>query len=145
MAAPPLFDLVRALSPDGAVAVASLGLLLIYVELNRPGRILPASFGLLLLLLASGALFRLGMELPSALLLLAMVSVALLNLYRRLPLWLLLLGTGGWIVSLRFLVRPRGASFVHTPVALLCGGGLGLLSAFLTRIAYRARRAKALK
>ncbi len=145
MAAPHLFDLVRALSPDGAVAVASLGLLLLFVELNRPGRILPASFGLILLLLASGTLFRLGMQPAAALLLVAMVSVGLLNLYRSLPFWWLLLSTGGWILALRFLIRPRGSTFVHTWAALLCGGVLGIASALLTRIAYRARRAKALK
>ena len=145
MTAPHLIDLVRALSPDGAVVMASLGLLLIFVELNRPGRVLPAGFGLLLLLLASGALFRLGLQPPAALLLLVVVSVGLLNLYRGLPWWLLLLGTGGCVVALRLLVRPHGSSFVHTPVALLCGGVLGIVSALLTRIAYRARRAKALK
>lgn len=144
MAAPSLFNTVHSLSPDGAVAVASLGILLIFVELNRPGRILPASCGLILLLLASGTLFRLGAQLPAALLLLAMVLIALLNLYRRVPAWLLLLSCGGWMVALRFLVPARGSTFVHTPAALLCGGILGSASALLTRIAYRARRAKAL-
>ena len=137
-------DLLRSLSPDGALALASLGLLLIFVEFNRPGRILPASLGLLLLLLASATLFRLGLQ-PWALALLAAVTaLTALNLYRGLPTWLLLLSTAGWIVALRFVVRPRGPIFVHTSVALLCGGLLGIVSAVLTRIACRARCAKAL-
>lgn len=139
-----IFESVRSPSPDGAVVLASLGLLLIFVELNRPGRILPASFGLLLLLLASGALFRFGLQTRSVLLLLAASGMALINLYRRLPLSLMLVSTAGWVFALRFAVRPRGSVFVHTPVALACGASLGILSAVLSRFAYRARRAKAL-
>ena len=139
-----VLESVRSPSPDGAVAMASLGLLLIFVELNRPGRILPASFGLLLVLLASGALFRFGLEPWSVLLLLAAGGLAVVNLYRCLPLSLLLVSAAGWVFALRFAVRPRGSVFVHTPVALACGGSLGILSAVLSRIAYRARRAKAL-
>ncbi len=140
----PAFNAVRNLSPDGAVGMATLGLLLIFLELNRPGRVLPASVGLLLFLLASATLFRLRLQLWPALLLVAMGMVAGLNLYRRLPSWLLVLATAGWVVALRFLVRPQDTRYVHMPVALAAGGLLGVLSAVLTRIAYRARRAKAL-
>lgn len=138
------FAALRTLSPDGAVMVASLGLLLIFVELNRPGRVLPASLGLLLMLLASATLLRFGVQLWPALLAGAAVAVALGNLYRRMPLWLFVLATCGLVTALRLLVRPRGSLFVHTSVAVACGATLGIVSAVLTRIAYRARRAKAL-
>ena len=139
-----VFHSVQMLSSDGAVALASFGLLLIFLECNRPGRVIPSSLGLLSLLLASANLFRHGLQLWAVSVILIAVAIALWNLYRRLPLWLLLLSGGGWIIGLRFLVHPEGASFVHTPVALLAGGLLGTFSTVLTRIAYRARRAKAL-
>ena len=124
--------------------MATLGLLLIFLELNRPGRVLPAGVGLLLLLLASATLFRLRLQPWPASLVIVMGMIAGLNLYRRLPSWLLVLTTAGWVVALRFLVRPQDSRCVHMPVALAAGGLLGVLSAVLTRIAYRARRAKAL-
>ncbi len=138
------FGAVHALSPDGAVAVASLGFLMIFFELNRPGRILPASFGLLFVLLASASVFRLGVQPWPSSLLLAAGTVLGFNLYRKVPASLLIAATCGCAVGLRFLVRPGSSAGVHTPVAVVCGGVLGALSAVLTRIAYRARRAKAL-
>lgn len=139
-----VLQLMAALPPDGAVAVACVGMLLIFLEFNRPGRILPASLGLLLLLLSSATLVRLGLQPWAVGALVAAMAGTAGNLYWRLSPWLLLLLTAGWVVGLRFLIRPRGPTFVHTSVALLCGGVLGIVSAVLTRIACRARCAKAL-
>ncbi len=136
--------LLRHLSADGAVALATLGVLLVFFELNRPGRIWAGSLGLLLFLLAAATL--LGMELRSwAVWSLGLAAAPFLwNLYRRVPLPLLLLATLACIVGLRGLVQPAATSPVNIPTALGAGTVLGTASAALSRIAYRARRAKAL-
>ena len=135
---------LRSATPDVAVAVASLGVCLIFVELNRPGRILPGALGLSLLLLAAGNLLAGGVRPWAAFLLLSCIAIMLLHVWRRLTTTLLMLTGLASIVSLRFLEPPYRNPPVHTPVAILCGGVLASLSAFLARVAYRARRAKAL-
>ena len=132
------------MTPDGAVAVATLGLCLVFLELNRPGRILPGAAGLLLTLLGMATLLRDGVEPPAALLLFCSCGVFLLNLWRRLPVWLLLSAIVLVIGSLRYLLPLDRPAAIRLPVAVACGSLLGLLSAWLTRVAYRARRAKAL-
>ena len=136
--------LLRHMSPNGAVALATFGVLLVFFELNRPGRIWAGSLGLLLFLLAAAAL--LGMELRSWAVwtLASAAGIFLLNLYRRLPVPLLVLATLACIVGLRCLLPPEAIVPVTFHVALAAGTVLGASSAALTRIAYRARRAKAL-
>lgn len=131
-------------SPNLAVCAATLGILLVFVEFNRPGSILPAASGLLLTLLASASLLRFGVQLGPAFLLIAAAVVLALNAWRRFPTTLLIAITPALIAGLRFLVPPSHTSPVSWPVATLCGLALSLVSAFLTRVAYRARRAKAL-
>ncbi len=133
--------LLRA-SPDAAVMAGTLGIFLIFLELNRPGRILPGAFGLLLVLLAASALGGHGVELWPALLLLASTLVLLLNLVWRLPLWLLTVAVAGLCFGMRLLLRPGLDAQVHIPVAVCCGLVLGASGAFLSRVAVRARRAK---
>ncbi|MGI4828767.1 MAG: hypothetical protein ACRYFU_11335 [Janthinobacterium lividum] len=131
-------------TPDTAVLVASLGIGLVFLEFNRPGRILPGATGLLLSLLAFSRLLQTGMQ-PWAILLLAgCVAVYLANLWQTMPFWLLGLVTFAGIVGLRFLVPADAAHPVSVWVAILCGGTLGSTSAALTRVAHRARRSKAL-
>lgn len=135
---------LRTQSPDVAVCVATLGFLLICVEFNRPGRILPAAFGLVLSLFAIASLLRTGVEVWPACLIGVSAAIIIANAWRRLPVAFLLAATLALIVDLRFLVghdRPRGVSWF---VAILCGSGAGVLIASLTRVAFYARRAKAL-
>ncbi len=129
---------------DAGVLLASVGLGLIFVEFNRPGRILPGALGLLLTLLGVGRIGHLGVRPPVTLLLLACTAIPVLNARRRMPAGTLLAATLAFVVGVRFVVRPGKAAPVHMWVAIVSGGTLGLLSATLTRIAYRARRAKAL-
>ncbi len=131
-------------SPNLAVCAATLGILLIFVEFNRPGSILPAASGLLLTLLASAGLLRFGVQLGPALLLIASAAVLAFNAWRRLSTTLLVAITPAIIAGLRFLVPHARISAVSWPVATLCGLALSLVSTLLTRVAYRARRAKAL-
>jgi membrane-bound ClpP family serine protease len=131
------------LTPDSALLTATAGVCLIYLELNRPGLILPGSLGLLLTLLATAALLHHALTLWALVLLAASVLVLTLNLYRFLPLWLLLAAIVALTTSLRFLVAPAEAP-IHTIPALISGVLVGVLSATLSRIALRARRAKAI-
>ncbi len=129
------------------MATLTVGLLLIFLELNRPGRVFAGSLGVLLVLLAAAALT--GMSRPAwvPLLLLCVVGSFLLNLYRKLPAWWLLLATLGSIFALqsfRSFSSSGTKRGVHTAVSVVCGAVLGIASAALTRIAHRARRAKAL-
>ncbi len=132
------------ITPDHAVILASVGICLIFVEFNRPGRILPGAAGLLLVLFAVAALLRTGVQPWAAALLLCSAIVFLINFWRALPIWSLVLVTLLTMGALRFLVPSGHGSGVQTPVAVLCGGLLGSISAVLTRVAYRARRSKAL-
>ncbi len=130
-------------TPDPALLIATAGLCLIALELNRPGLILPGALGLLLVLLAAATLLQYGLR-PSALGLLgASAGVFATNLRFRIPGWLLAISILALIAGLRFLLAARAATQVHTAAALGCGTGLGLLAALLSRIAHRAHRAKA--
>lgn len=117
---------------------------LLFIECNRPGRILPGACGILLVLLAAAHLLHMGLNPWAAASLLGCAAILLLNVWRALPPWLLVLITLGGIFGAAHLIRPTQAQRVTWPVAIACAGLIGVLSAVLTRIAYRARRAKAL-
>lgn len=134
----------KSLSPDAAVILGTLGICLGLFEFNRPGRILPGSLGLLLLLFACASLSAHAIRASAALLVFAAFAVLVLNAWRRIPAWALAPATLALIAGLKFLVPNRASVSVHTLTALVCGALLGSLTAVLTRIAYRARRSKAL-
>lgn len=144
MLLPILAQYVQSLTPDEAVGLGTAGICLGLVEFNRPGRILPGALGLLLVLLGAAPLIHPGVRPWAALLLACSVLVLVANAWRRLPLWMLASATLALAISLRFLLAERAASTVHTPVAVVCAAVLGTLGGALTRIAYRARRSKAL-
>ncbi len=130
------------LSPDAAVLLATAGLCLIFLELNRPGLVLPGAGGLLVLLLAAAVLLRYPFRGWAIALLVLSTATLLGNLWRRLPLWMLGSATLGLAAAARFLVSPGADRQVHTAVALPCGVAIGGLGAALSRVALRARRAK---
>jgi membrane-bound ClpP family serine protease len=72
-------------SPDAAVLLLTVGLLLVCVELNRPGWIVPGGVGLLLLLFAVASLLRLDLSLAGAALLATAAALLLLDLLRPTP------------------------------------------------------------
>ncbi len=129
---------------SAAVGAATVGLCLIFVEMNRPGRILPGAAGLLLLLLSIGRLAKYPLRPWAVGLLLFSLMGLLANVWRRLPIILLLAAAVGLCLGLVFLGAPGGSGQVDVPVALLCGGGIAALSGFLTRVARHARRLKAI-
>jgi membrane-bound serine protease (ClpP class) len=128
------------LAPDHAILLLTLGLLLIYVELNRPGWIVPGACGLLLALLSVGSLLRLDLS-PAAIALLATATaLLLLDLLRPTPFLVEL----ALVLGLDHLVLGPSPQQVHAAVAILCGLLIGGGTSILTRIARRARANKAL-
>ena len=121
-----------------SIVTASAGLLLIYVECNRPGRVIPGLAGLLLFLLGLHSLSLLRLR-PEALFIVAL-AFAMLVLAMR-GAWVLL-----WLVAGTALLAPGLARLpaeqVWSMPAFFCGLLIGPVSGGLAAIAGRARRAK---
>ena len=114
------------LGPDAAVLLLTLGLLLVWLELNRPGWILPGALGLLFVLLATAA------------------ALLLLDLLRPTPSAVALAAILALVLGLLRLVVAPAPPRVHLATAIACGLLLGGSTSVLTRIARRARANKAL-
>jgi len=143
MSAPLAAALLR-LSPDGCVLLFTFGVLLIYVELNRPGSILPGAVGLLLALLAVAPFFHQHLS-PAAILAIAVGGALLARGLRRSTSAITpVAATLCLVFGLLYLVRGAGSVRVHASTAVPCGLVLGLGTSILTRIARRARLNKGL-
>jgi len=141
---PPSAAALMQLSLDGSVLLFTLGILLIYVELNRPGSILPGAVGLLLALLAVTPLFHQYLNPPAILALAAGVLLLARGLRRSTTAITPVVATLCLIFGLLFLVRQPANARVHAATAVPCGLLLGLGTTILTRIARRARLNKGL-
>ena len=135
----------RLVDPNLAVLVLVLGGLLIYLEFNSPGTIIPGALGTLLLLVALFALNLLPIRYTAVMLLIG--AFALLLLEVKFPSHGILASAG--IIALIFgtltLVEgPIPEMRVHIATAVACGLGFGIITAFLVRIAIRARKNKVL-
>ena len=145
---PPSFrerTLTALTDPNLAVLLLIAGFLLIYLEANMPGTIIPGALGATLVLLA---IFGLGL-LPVRHTAIGLLLAALLLLIAELkvPSHGVLAGTG--ILALMFgfatlVDGPIDELQVHGSTAIACGLGFGLISFFLARLALRARRNKIL-
>ena len=133
------------MDPNIAVLILVLGGLLIYIEFNAPGTIIPGALGTLLVLLALFALNLLPIHYASALLLVAAFALFLLEVKFASHGVLAAAGIVCLIVGLLTLVNgPIPEMRVHLGVALATGIGFGLITIFLVRIAIQARRNKVL-
>lgn len=136
-------------SPDAAILLLTLGVLLVYVELNRPGAILPGALGLTLLLLSIASLLRFDLSATGLVLVLTAGALLLLDLLRPTPPLVAAAATLALCLGLGLdkLVAPVVAAparvRLHALVALPCGLVLGVGTSVLTRIARRARANKA--
>jgi membrane-bound serine protease (ClpP class) len=132
------------LAPDAALLVLTAGLLLIYVELNRPGWIWSGALGLLATLFAVASLGR--MELNAAAMTLVGTAVALLalDLVRRTGAVVGLASTLALVLGLDHMVLGPDGMRVHAVTAVGCGVVVGAGSSILTGIARRARTNKGL-
>jgi len=127
------------LTPDQAVLLLTLGLALIYLELNRPGWIIPGALGLLATLLAAAALLHDGINTVAAVLCTTAAALLALGLRRSVPNTVAAAATLALTLGLTRL-NPAMHAAVAAPCGLLIGAGTTLL----TGIARRARRNKGL-
>ncbi len=133
----------RLMNPDLAVLILVLGALLIYVEFNAPGTIIPGALGTLLVLLAFFALNLLPIQGTAILLLVASAVLMLLEVKFASHGVLALVGIACLILgTLTLVAGPVPEMRVHTATAVSCGIAFGLITIFLVRIGLRARRNK---
>jgi membrane-bound serine protease (ClpP class) len=132
------------LRPDGAVILLTLGILLIYVELNRPGWIIPGAVGLLAVLFSAASLGRLHLNAGATILTATALMLLLLGLLRQTPPLVSIAATLALAMGLNQLISGPGALRVHPVTAISCGTLLGAVTSILTRIARRARTNKGL-
>ena len=125
-------------SADRSVLILSAGLLLIFLECNRPGWVIPGAAGVLLCLLALHSLSILPLRSSAVLLVSAALCVLALPL-RLASGWTSLLA-GSTFLTLG-LARLSAQESWSLPAAA-CGLLLGPSTAWLTMLAGRARRAK---
>ncbi|HEY0785645.1 MAG TPA: nodulation protein NfeD [Acidobacteriaceae bacterium] len=135
----------RLMDPNLALLCMILGLLLIYLEFNVPGTIIPGAIGTLLLLTSLFALNLLPVRLTSVMLLVA--AMALLLLEAKFPSHGVLATTGIICLvmgGLTLVAGPIPEQRIHLATAAGTGLGFGIITVFLVRIAWRARRNKVL-
>jgi membrane-bound serine protease (ClpP class) len=135
----------RLMDPNLAVLILLAGALLIYMEFNAPGTIIPGALGTLLVVLA---LFSLNL-LPVRYTSLALIAGALILmvLEAKFPSHgvLAITGTIALILgTLTLVAGPIPEMRVQLATAIATGVAFGLITTFLIRIAWRARQNKVL-
>jgi len=131
--------------PNIAVLLLVLGGLLIYLEFNVPGTVVPGSIGTLFVILGLFGLNLLPVRHTAIVLLIAAVVMMLLEAKFTSHGVLALAGIASLVVGLATLVDgPIPEMRVHTSTALGAGLGFGAISFGLAWIALRARRSKVL-
>jgi membrane-bound serine protease (ClpP class) len=132
-------------NPDIAVLLLVLGGLLIYLEFNVPGTVVPGSIGTLFVLLGLFGLNLLPVRHTAIVLLLAAFIMMLLEAKFGSHGVLAIAGIASLIFGLATLVDgPIPELRVHLATALGAGLGFGAISFGLAWIALRARRGKVL-
>jgi membrane-bound serine protease (ClpP class) len=129
------------LSPNAALLVLTAGIALIYVELNRPGWVVPGAVGLTAALCAVASLGRAGVNPWAVVLVGTAVALLGLGLRRRMPVVVDVTATLALVLGFLYLVRDAG---IRSGIAAGCGILLGGSTSILTRIARRARSNKGL-
>ena len=133
----------RLTDPNLAVLVLVVGGLLIYVEFNTPGTIIPGTLGTVLVLLALFALNLLPVRYTSVMLLAAAFALLILEAKFASHGVLAAAGIISLVVGALTLVDgPIPELRVHLATALSTGLAFGLITVFLLRLAVRARRSK---
>lgn len=139
-----MLPLLSRLTPDAAIFILTFGVMLIAVELNRPGWVLPGALGLLLALLASASLYSRHPSAEAAFVIATCIALMLLRERIRIH-WLLVgLATVPLIFGIAHLISPIPGPQISTWAAVCCGLILGAGTIVLTGIAFRARQNKGL-
>jgi membrane-bound serine protease (ClpP class) len=137
--------LTRLANPDIAVILLIVGGLLIYLEFNVPGTIVPGALGTLCVLLAAFGLNLLPVRHTAVALLIAAVALIVLEAKFSSHGVLATVGVACLVFGLATLVdAPIAEMRVHLSTALAAGIGFGGISFFLAWIALLARRNKVL-
>jgi membrane-bound serine protease (ClpP class) len=136
--------LTRLADPDVAVLLLIVGVLLIYLEFNVPGTIVPGAIGVLCFLLALFAFNMLPIRHTAVLLLIGAVVLILLEVKFTSHGLLALAGTVCLIFGLLTLVDGPPEMRVHTSTALAVGLTFGTITFILAYLGLKARRNKAL-
>jgi membrane-bound serine protease (ClpP class) len=130
-------------NPNIALLFLIGGSLLIYLEFNTPGTIVPGALGTLMVLLAIFALDLLPIRYTAVMLLLAALVLLVLEAkfgghgaLATAGIACLMLGT------LTLIAAPIPELKVNPWVAVAVSGGFGSITVFLVRLAVRARRLK---
>jgi membrane-bound serine protease (ClpP class) len=132
-------------NPDFAVCLLVLGALLIYLEFNVPGTVVPGAIGTLFVLLGLFGLNLLPVRHTAVVLLLAALVMILLETKFASHGILALAGTVSLVFGLATLVDgPIPELRVHLGYAVGAGVGFGLISFGLAYAALKARRSKVL-
>ena len=135
----------RLMDPNLAVLILVVGGLLIYLEFNTPGTIIPGALGTLLVVLALFALNLLPVRYTSLMLLVA--AFTLLILEAKFASHGVLGGAGILCLvfgTLTLVAGPIPELRVSVATAVGTGIAFGAITTFLVRIAIRARRNKVL-
>jgi membrane-bound serine protease (ClpP class) len=133
----------RLTDPNLAVLVLMIGGLLIYVEFNTPGTIIPGTLGTIMVLLALFGLNLLPVRYTSVMLLVAAFALLILEAHFASHGVLAAAGIVCLVVGALTLVDgPIPELRVHLATALSAGVAFGLITVFLLRLALRARRSK---
>jgi membrane-bound serine protease (ClpP class) len=133
----------RLMDPNLAVLILLAGALLIYMEFNTPGTIIPGALGTLLVLLALFSLNLLPVRYTSLALILG--AIALMVLEAKFPSHGILAATGTIALvlgTLTLVAGPIPEMRVQLATAIATGLAFGLITTFLVRIAWRARQNK---
>ncbi len=135
----------RLMDPNLAVLILVIGGLLIYLEFNTPGTIIPGALGTLLVVLALFALNLLPVRYTSLMMLVAAFVLLLLEAKFASH---GVLATAGVIclifATLTLVAGPIPEMRVSLATAISTGIAFGAVTTFLVRIAIRARRNKVL-
>jgi membrane-bound serine protease (ClpP class) len=133
----------RLTDPNLAVLVLVIGALLIYVEFNTPGTIIPGTLGTILVLLAIFSLNLLPVRYTSVMLLVAAFVLLILEAKFATHGVLAAAGILSLVIgSLTLVDAPIPELRVHLATALSTGLAFGLITVFLLRLAIQARRSK---
>ncbi|MCU1320162.1 MAG: hypothetical protein JWP98_1680 [Edaphobacter sp.] len=132
-------------NPDVAVLLLVLGSLLIYLEFNVPGTVVPGSLGTLFVLLGLFGLNLLPVRHTAVVLLVAALVLIVLEAKFASHGALAIAGVAALVFGLATLVdAPIPELRVHLATAIGAGIGFGSISFGLAWIALRARRGKVL-
>ena len=135
----------RLMNPDLAVLMLVIGGLLIYLEFNAPGTIVPGALGTLFVLLSLFALNLLPVHYTAVMLLLAAAVLLVLEVKFASHGVLALAGIICLVIGMMTLVAgPVPEMRVHAGTAIAAGVGFGIITVFLLRLAVRAKHNKSM-